>query len=118
MQSIIPQPPQGLSTEDLAIWYRKEIERANEVIRDASASPGFKVIMEDLGEMIKEIDKNWHLVATEKANLLQEMRVTKLAVTYLISIVQTYERNLKKYNEELFRLENPNDAIKRDYDEE
>ncbi len=64
----------------------------------------------------KSIDDTWHLVGD--FNKLAELRITKMAAVDLIRIVPNMKHDLEMLQKQLIELDNPDQNIKKDYDEE
>lgn len=93
-----------------------KIDRASKVINGIPGNEAIQILFEDLAKTRETIDNNWHLVVDEKK--LQELRVTKLAIGTLLSIVQSYEHDYKLAQKELEELRNKKHFVGKDYDTE
>jgi len=92
----------------------RRIEECQIVVNELEQSPAWKVIIKDLERQRELIDNHWHLVTDDEK--LQEFRVTKFAVMQLLNLKKSYEEDLKTAQEELKKLDNPEEEVMKDYD--
>ncbi len=112
-QKTVPNEEQQGSPEVDLI---RRIDRCQKVISGIPNNEVVQILFEDLGESKKRIDENWHLVTdTDK---LKELRVTKLAIHTLLNMVENYEHDLQKAQEQLHLLRNSKHYVNKDYDNE
>lgn len=66
--------------------------------------------------MRQKIDDNWAMQF--EAKKLDEMRVTKFAVMYLLNIINSYKSDLDIAKKEMYAIDNPNSVLNKYYDSE
>jgi hypothetical protein len=103
-------------TEDRLVYLRQKISDADIVVRELNASPSWQIVLRDLSATNKKIDDSWSGVFDDKK--LNELRITKLSVMYLINLLQTYESDKRVAEEELYKIMNPMSVVNKDYDTE
>jgi len=111
------KPQQEVKTgADHEAYLIQEISDCDEVLKHLDNCPVWRIIVEDLDEQKKIIDDNWHTLTDEKQ--IQECRITKFAIMYLLNIRAKYESNLEKAQRELREYTNQDKEIIKDYDTE
>jgi hypothetical protein len=73
-------------------------------------------LIEDFKNTAKALDNNWQFIDDEKK--MKEARITKLAVMSVINAVDNYRLDLKRAEEELVKIDNPEKLVNKDYDTE
>ena len=94
----------------------QKIAECEKVVREFKNSDSWKIVTKDIDAMRQKIDDNWAMQFDAKK--LDEMRVTKFAVMYLLNIVGSYESDLEIAKKELHQIENPNTVLNKYYDDE
>ena len=92
----------------------EKIAECELVVREVDNSEAWKVILKDIDGMRQKIDDNWAMQFDPKK--LDEMRVTKFAVMYLLNIINSYKSDLEIAKKEMFAINNPNTVINKYYD--
>jgi len=90
------------------------IERMRFIISGLEGYKPFEEVLEMFRETRKNIDENWHLL--NDITKLNELRMTKMAVNTLIEYIPNLKNDLNRYQEELIKLQNPDEIINKDYD--
>lgn len=108
----MPENPIEVKLEEL----RQRVAKCNRIITELEPNGGFKDLLSDFEATKKRIDDNWHLVSDPKQ--LEEMRVTKLAVSSILTSLENYRHDMKLAQEEIAKIENPDLIIHRDWDKE
>lgn len=86
------------------------------VVDKLDNDPAWKVILQDLALLKKQIDDGWQAIDDDKK--LERARVMKFAVQHLMDIKKGYEDELKSAQEELKKINNPEEETQKDYDTE
>ena len=76
------------------------------------------MLVEDFQAMSDRIDDNWHLIPDGDWEKLREARVTKLAASSLINVIESYESDLAQCHKRIIELENPDKIQSSYYDSE
>ena len=76
----------------------------------------FKKAIEMWATTRDRIDETWHLLNPD-SDKFRELRVTKYAVNTLIEFIPNLKQDLRKCQEDLVKLQNPDEFVHRDYDE-
>lgn len=92
------------------------ISQCQLVVDKLDNEPAWKVILQDLALLKKQIDDSWQGIDDDKK--LERARVMKFAVQHLMDIKKGYEDELKSAQEELKKLQNPGEETIKDYDSE
>ncbi len=97
-----------------------KISRCQAVVTDLSQAKGFEYVVEDVKKSIQQIDDNWHFIqeGDDWANKIKELRLTKMASGYIVNLVNVYKEEMKKYQEELEKIDNPDKEVHKDFDTE
>lgn len=103
-------------TNDYLDMLTRRIDDCDRVLRHLSDCDAFRVIKKDLSEQEKIINDNWHTVTDEKK--LQELRVTKFAISHLVNLEEKYKEDKENAEKELRKLRNTDKEILMDYDTE
>jgi len=93
-----------------------KISECERVVREFENSESWKIVLRDIGQMRQKIDDNWAMVFEDKK--LDEMRVTKFAVMYLLNIINSYKSDMELAKKELHAIDNPNTVLNKYYDTE
>jgi hypothetical protein len=93
-----------------------KISECELVVREVDRSEAWKIILKDIDQMRQKIDDNWAMQFDSKK--LDEMRVTKFAVMYLLNIINAYKSDLDIAKKELHAIDNPNTVLNKYYDNE
>ena len=94
----------------------EKIAECDLVVREVDNSEAWKIILKDIDAMRQKIDDNWAMQFDAKK--LDEMRVTKFAVMYLLNIINAYKSDLDIAKKEMFAINNPNTVINKYYDDD
>jgi len=102
----------GLSEEDLA----NRLHQCQTVVSDLAGSPAWKIVITDSKKWVTQLDSVWQDTFDEKQ--LASMRVLKLAYKHILDLPQKYLDDLKFTGEELETRSNPEENIRKDYDDD
>ena len=94
----------------------EKIAECEEVVRGVENSGAWKIILKDIDSLRAKIDDNWAMQFDAKK--LDEMRVTKFAVMYLLNIINSYKSDLEIAKKEMYQIDNPNTVLNKYYDNE
>lgn len=100
--------------EEVIRELRNRVEKSNRIVSELENNGAFKELLSDFEEQKKRIDDNWHLVSNKEQ--LEEMRVTKLAVSSILNALDNYRHDFKVAQLELGKIENPDIVIGKDFD--
>lgn len=84
------------------------------VVNELEGSNLYKIISKDCKEKEEFIDANWYTITDEK--VLNNLRIKKTAIRYLLGLAQEYITDLKFAQQRLAERENIDDSIPKDYD--
>lgn len=104
--------------------YREELlsrlPRAEAIVSGLKDYEPFEMVVEDVKKQIDGIDKYWHLIpdSSEWASKVKELKILKLSSEYIVNLITTYEKEVEFVKNELFKLDNPEIVIDKDYDNE
>jgi hypothetical protein len=93
-----------------------KIQDCQEIISNLEKSRAWKVIVKDCREKAKFIDDNWQDITDETT--LNNMRVKKSAIKYILDLSNNYQDDLDFAQRELEKRRNPDKEISMDYDTE
>lgn len=105
-----------MPTNDFEVALIQRIEQCNLVVERLDNDPAWKVILQDLDILKKQIDDSWQGIDDDKK--LERARVMKFAVQHLMDIKNGYANELKAAQEELKKIQNPDKETLKDYDTE
>jgi hypothetical protein len=94
----------------------EKITECETVVRGVENSEAWKIILKDIDSLRAKIDDNWAMQFDSKK--LDEMRVTKFAVMYLLNIINSYKSDLEIAKKEMYAIDNPNTVLNKYYDSE
>jgi len=100
---------------DIQDKFIKRIAECQEVLDHLDKCPAWNVITRDLENFKKYIDDNWQNIP-ESDNRLKELRVTKMAYMHLLNLKDSYKVDLENAQKELYKIQNPEKVINKDYD--
>lgn len=100
----------GLEEEKLI----EKISQCDRIVKDLHKSPVWKILVEDAETKRKFLDDNWQDITDEK--ILNNMRVKKSAVKYILELKGVYEGELERAKVELKKRSNTENEIIKDYD--
>lgn len=100
---------------DLQDQYTQRIDECQRVLEHLEQCPAWEVISRDLELHKKYIDDNWQNIP-EGDIKLRELRVTKMAYMHLLNLKESYNLDLQNAQKELYKLQNPDKVINKDYD--
>lgn len=98
---LLEKKAQDKSEEDACI---ETISRCDVVINAIKSNTDWAIVLDDLSKERQRIDDSWHL-STE--NGLLDLRVTKMAVMYLINLIQIYEKDREAASKRLHQIREP-----------
>lgn len=101
---------------DLQDALTKRIEECQSVLDHLESCPAFKVINRDLEMQKKVIDDNWQNLPDGDPKL-RELRITKLAYNHLLNLKESYQLDLETSQKELYKLQNTDKVIIKDFDD-
>jgi len=93
----------------------KRISECQSVLEHLEKCPAWEVITRDLEGFKNYIDDNWQNIP-EGDNKLRELRVTKMAYMHLLNLKDSYKVDLDNAQKELYKLQNTDTVINKDYD--
>ena len=105
------------SNQDFQDVLTKRIDECESVLKHLEECPAWVVISRDLENNKKFIDDNWQNIP-EGDNKLRELRVTKMAYIHLLNLKENYALDLDNAKKELYKIQNPDKAIIKDFDGE
>ena len=94
----------------------EKIAEYETVVRGVENSEAWRIILKDIDSLRAKIDDNWAMQF--EAKKLDEMRVTKFAVMYLLNIINSYKSDLDISKKEMYQIDNPNTVLNKYYDNE
>lgn len=101
------------------------IARASEIVNGLDNSKAFQLVCEDVKKNLDNIDSHWHLVpeggdgkGRNWESIVKELRVAKMSAKYIVDLVLTYRNELNRLQAELFKLDNKETVVDKDYDGE
>jgi len=106
------------------VQYREELctnlARIETIVTGLSESKAFKLVCEDVKKNIEFMDKNWHLIpeGAEWEGKIKELRLSKMASEYITRLIDNYKFEEGRIKDELFKLDNPDTVVNKDYDPE
>lgn len=92
------------------------ITRCSAIINGLENYEPFKMFLDDFKAQKDLIDNNWHLITDEKQ--LMQFRVTKFATLSLLDSIENYKHDLKKCQQDLTALLEPDKVQGSYYDHE
>lgn len=97
-----------------------KIGRASEIVDGMSKSKAWELVVEDVKKNLEMIDNSWHLIPDSEdwKHKLKELRLAKLSSEYIVKLVDIYKIELERLQNELFKLDNKEVVINKDYDQE
>lgn len=102
---------------DLQDAFTKRISECQKVLDHLENCPAWEVIQNDLTAQRQYIDDNWQNIG-EGDDKLKELRVTKLAYMHLLNLKEKYKLDLENSQKELYKLQNTETVIPKDYDKD
>lgn len=95
-----------------------KIGKAETIIDGLSKCDAFKMVCTDVQKNIVDIDKTWHLLpeSEDYIHKIKELRMCKMTSEYIVNLIDTYRMDLERLQAELFKLDNPETQINKDYD--
>jgi hypothetical protein len=84
------------------------------IVNGLKDNAAFNRVIERYKETAKSIDNIWHLTTDDSK--LQTLRITKLATVDLINFLPNMQLDLRKLQDELTNIDNPDDIIHKDVD--
>jgi len=78
----------------------------------------FNMLLEDFEDMSNRVDDNWHLIKDGDWDTLRESRITKLAASSIINILDSYQHDYDQCAKRIAELENPDKIQSSYYDSE
>lgn len=93
-----------------------KITEYSKVVNELRGSALYKIITKDCAEKEKFIDDNWFLITDEK--ILNNMRVKKNAIKYLLDLEKEFASDLSIVQKELTARKETGTSIIKDYDGE
>ena len=96
-----------------------KIGRVSEIVNGMGKSKAWELVVEDVSKNLEQIDKSWHLIpdSADWTNKLRELRLAKMSSEYIVKLVEIYKHELDRLQNELFKLDNKEVEINKDYDE-
>ena len=94
----------------------REISRLQTIINGLKDTEAWNLVLEDSKQQAAELDARWCWVKTSEE--FQEMRVTKMAVQYILNLIETYETALENALRSKSEIVNVKDEIVKDVDNE
>jgi hypothetical protein len=91
------------------------VNKSSIAIDNLGKNPGWEIVLADISEQKKRLDDTWQFISDEKK--MQEYRVTKIAVMKILNIIDDYRADKDTALEEIYRIENPDKIISKDYQE-
>lgn len=76
------------------------------------------MLLEDIKKSVEMCDSSWHLVSEVDKDKLAELRITKLAASYVINILDHYKHDLETAQKNLVELLGTDKIISKYYDTE
>lgn len=92
----------------------RRIEQASYIIDGLRDNGPYKAMVGVFKETRDAIDATWHLVGDPTK--LAELRMTKMAAETLINYIPNMEADRRRLQEELVKMQNPDEIIHKDYD--
>jgi hypothetical protein len=90
------------------------ISECSLVVDKLNNDPAWKIILNDLDLLRKQIDGGWQEI--QDPQKLERARVMKYAITHLMNTKQNYEDELKAAQAELKKMQEPEKETQKDYD--
>lgn len=91
----------------------QRVSRCDVVINAIQSNSDWRIVLDDLAKERQRIDDSWHL--TTNGNL-EELRVTKMAVMYLVNLIQVYEKDKEHAMKRLKEVREPDNYASGYYD--
>lgn len=110
MQATTAQKDEKELEDDLI----ERIARLTFIIGGLDGHEPFEEVIRMFSQTRKTIDDNWHLVSDPAK--LSELRMTKMAVNTLIDFIPNLKVDKQRLQDELMKIQNPDDIINKDYD--
>ena len=104
--------------------YRDELctslARIDTIINGLDSCEAFKMAQEDVKKQVDNIDQHWHLLPESEdwVHKIKEMRLAKMASEYIVKLIDNYRFEQDRIKQELFKLDNKDVTINKDYDSE
>ena len=92
----------------------EKIGRCERIVGELKKSPVWKILKEDAEDKRQYLDDNWQDITDEK--LLNNMRVKKSAVKWLLTLEENYKQELNQTQVELKRRQNQDISVQKDWD--
>lgn len=92
------------------------IEKAKTIVDGLENSEAFRLFVKDFKDWADRLDSSWQYIQDDK--VLKEAQITKMATVTVINALDNYKAELKKAQDELTLMDNPDLAIPADYDTE
>lgn len=102
-------------SEDLKESLLRRVSRNTQVVAELKNSSAWNFVKEDFSEAKQRIDDTWALIDDPKK--LMELRVSKLAITQILTLLDSYEHDLKVAGEQLSKVDDPEVYSKANYGE-
>ena len=97
-----------------------KIGRVSEIVEGLGKSKAWEFVVGDVKKNLEMIDNSWHLTpdSAEWQYKLKELKLAKLSSEYIVKLVEIYKIELQRLQDELFKLDNKEVTINKDYDQE
>ena len=93
----------------------KTIEGLQFIVNGLENHEPYRRLIEIYQENILVADDSWHLAVDQKQ--LEDIRIKKLAAELIVKEIPTIKQSIKRLQEELVKMQNPNEFVLRDYEE-
>ena len=92
----------------------RRIDEGGYIVNGLEKHEPYLKLIEIFKQTRQQIDDTWHLVSDPAK--LSELRVTKFAANTLIDFIPNLKGDVDRFQQELVKLQNPDEFVNKDYD--
>ena len=106
--------PQNNDFEKYRYELINRIDRIKGIVSGLENNTSFKELLKDFEQNKIMADSAWH--ETNDPKLLDQLRILKFSAVALLTILDSYKSEIEQKEKELFKIDNPDEVITKDYD--
>ena len=95
----------------------QRMAECNAVLGELSKSASWKILINDTRALMKTLDDNWQHIPPE-SDKFESARIMKMACSHILDFPNKYLKELQHLEQELSKMQNPDEVIQKDSDNE
>lgn len=84
-----------------------KVSRNSTVVGELKSSSAWQIIREDFSVAKQRIDDAWAYISESEPDKLRELKIAKLATIQVLTLLESYEHDLLKAQEQLAKADDP-----------